>query len=199
MTLLRRWLAAVAVVALATAPASAQFFTVTNLADSGAGSLRQAIIDANSYSASSAATAINFQTGLSGTITLSSGMLPVITQTRGLTITGAGSTITIDGNSSSATTGDRVFFFGVNADDNTGLTATTNTAFGISNLTIANGNARGGAGGPGVIFRAGGAAAAAGLASAGRSSSTPVPSASTGFPSRTTGPPAEPAGSYPQA
>ena len=41
---------------------------VTNTADSGAGSLRQAIADAN---ANAGTDAINFQAGLTGTITLS--------------------------------------------------------------------------------------------------------------------------------
>src|SRR5579871_2894 len=64
------------------ADAPAQNFAVTNLNDSGAGSLRQAILDADDYSAMSAASGITIQAGLSGTITLASD-LPIITQSRG--------------------------------------------------------------------------------------------------------------------
>ena len=55
------------VVGAGTADAAA--FNVTNLNDSGAGSLRQAIADANS---AGGADVITFQAGLSGTITLTS-------------------------------------------------------------------------------------------------------------------------------
>jgi hypothetical protein len=70
-------------------------FTVTNTNDSGAGSLRQAILDAN---ASPGADTIHFRLndGNSGTVTLFS-TLPVITDPSGLTIDGAGH-ITISGN-----------------------------------------------------------------------------------------------------
>src|SRR5918997_1325310 len=50
----------------------AAIYTVTNLNDSGAGSLRQAIIDANNIAGDDV---IIFQSGLSGTITLTSGQL----------------------------------------------------------------------------------------------------------------------------
>src|SRR5262245_28102836 len=49
-------------------------FTVTNLNDSGAGSLRQAVLDAN---AAAGADTIDFQTGLTGTITLTSGEIAI--------------------------------------------------------------------------------------------------------------------------
>ena len=49
--------------------ADAATFTVTNTNDSGAGSLRDAIDDAN---ATSVPDTITFQTGLTGTITLTS-------------------------------------------------------------------------------------------------------------------------------
>src|SRR5262249_37351883 len=58
-------------------------FTVANLNDSGAGSLRQAIMDAN---AAAGADMIEFQ-GVSGTITLTSGQLKI---SDGLTINGPG-------------------------------------------------------------------------------------------------------------
>src|SRR5258708_1818083 len=51
-------------------------FTVLNVADSGAGSLRQAILDAN---ANAGADTINFAGQLHGTIGLTSGQLPAIT------------------------------------------------------------------------------------------------------------------------
>jgi len=51
-----------------------QTFVVTNLNDAGPGSLRQAVLDAN---AAAGAGAVQFATGLSGTITLSSGVISV--------------------------------------------------------------------------------------------------------------------------
>lgn len=67
-------------------------FTVTNLNDSGAGSLRQAITDAN---AGAGADSIVFQAGVTGTITPTS-ELPAITES--LTITGPGRTdLTLSG------------------------------------------------------------------------------------------------------
>src|SRR5262249_41669061 len=50
-------------------------FTVGNLADSGPGSLRQAVLDANG---NPGADVINFADGLSGTIVLSGGQLAVM-------------------------------------------------------------------------------------------------------------------------
>jgi probable HAF family extracellular repeat protein len=67
--------------------------TVTNLDDAGNGSLRQAIID------TPAGGIVDFQSGLSGTITLTSGELGI---GRDLTITGPGAdVITISGNHAS--------------------------------------------------------------------------------------------------
>lgn len=78
--------------ALAPQPVAAAFFAVTNLADSGPGSLRQAMLDAQ---ASPADDTITFN--VSGVITLSSG-LPLITGAGGdLTIDGTGRSVTIDG------------------------------------------------------------------------------------------------------
>jgi hypothetical protein len=75
-----------------TFPAHAADFVVTHTGDSGEGSLRQAIIDANM---AAGVDTISFQAGLTGTITLLSN-LPEITE--GLTITGPGiSALTIDG------------------------------------------------------------------------------------------------------
>src|SRR5712692_7186674 len=71
-------------------------FLVTNLNDNGAGSLRQAILDANSLPG---ADAIDFAGGLSGTITLTSGQLNI---TDDLTIEGPGAgTLAVSGNDAS--------------------------------------------------------------------------------------------------
>ena len=72
--------------------ARAATFTVSNLSDSGAGSLRQAILDAN---ATTGADTITF--GVDGTITLASS-LPAINDD--LTIDGNGQNVTISGNNS---------------------------------------------------------------------------------------------------
>jgi hypothetical protein len=67
--------------------------TVTNLHDAGAGSLRQAIADTPSGGT------VDFQPGLSGTITLTSGELPI---GKNLTIAGPGANvITVSGNHAS--------------------------------------------------------------------------------------------------
>jgi predicted outer membrane repeat protein len=96
-------------------------YTVTNLSDSGPGSLRQAIADAN-YNAGMDAITI----GITGTITLTSGELSIEDD---LNIIGSGATsLTINGNNAS-----RVF--------QNRATVT------ISGLTISNGNVAGGIGG----------------------------------------------------
>jgi len=59
-------------------------FTVTNLNDSGAGSLRAAITSANG---AAGADTVNFQAGLTGTITLTTGEIAI---TDDVTITGPG-------------------------------------------------------------------------------------------------------------
>src|SRR5260370_145934 len=95
-------------------------FTVLNLADSGAGSLRQAVLDAN---AQPGADVIRFAHGLHGTITLTSGQLSI---TDDLTIDGPGENrLTVSGNDAS-----RVF-------DITAKDATVT----IAGLTIAHGRA----------------------------------------------------------
>src|SRR5262245_49177858 len=68
-------------------------FTVLNLADGGAGSLRQAVLSAN---ANPGADGIDFAPGLSGTITLTGGQLSI---TDDLRIDGPGAAqIAVSGN-----------------------------------------------------------------------------------------------------
>ena len=67
--------------------ATAATFTVTNLADSGPGSLRQAVLDAN---ASLGADQVFFTPGLNGTIALTSGEIVIADS---LTVTGPGASM----------------------------------------------------------------------------------------------------------
>lgn len=85
-----------ALLCLAASSLSAATFTVANVNDSGTGSLRDAITQANALAGDDI---INFGPGVTGTITLSS-TLPQITQAGGvLTINGPGrSLLTISGN-----------------------------------------------------------------------------------------------------
>jgi hypothetical protein len=84
-------LAATAGLVATAAPAGAATFTVSNLDDAGAGSLRQAVLDAN---AAGGADEVVFADGLTGTITLES----QIDVTDDLTITGPGAgVITVSG------------------------------------------------------------------------------------------------------
>jgi hypothetical protein len=100
-------------------------FTVSSLADNGAGSLRQAVVDAN---AQAGADTIDFAEGLLGTIILNGGQLSI---TDHLTIDGPGADLlAVSGNGQS-----RVF------NINAGLTVA------IDDLTITDGRAVGGGGG----------------------------------------------------
>ncbi len=100
-------------------------FTVTNLNDSGAGSLRQAVTDANG---AAGADTVNFQAGVTGTITLTTGQIPVYDS---ITVTGPGANLlTISGNNAS-----RIFFL----DD--GTTNLPVMLASISGLRFTAGNA----------------------------------------------------------
>jgi len=105
-------------------PAWAAPYTVINTNDSGTGSLRQAIIDANTTTG--VADTINFGSNLgsAATITLTSAQLPNITDGAGLTIDGGSADITISGANKY-----RVF----EVDSGAKLT--------LSNLTVANAHA----------------------------------------------------------
>ena len=105
------------------ASARAATLTVTTKADSGTGSLRQALTDAG------AGDTIDFDYTVTGKITLTSGQLPTITHD--LTITGPGANVlAVDGNHAS-----RVFVM-------------TAGAVAISGLTIQNGQAPSSEGAP---------------------------------------------------
>lgn len=107
--------------------ADAATFTVTNLNDNGAGSLRQAIVDANN---AAGADAVTFQAGLTGTIALTTGQLYI---SDSVDIQGPGSAVlTVSGNNAS-----RVFYL-YNSDALIDVS--------ISGLTITGGSANIGAG-----------------------------------------------------
>ncbi len=111
-----------AAIAAASPVAGAATFTVTNLNDAGAGSLRDAIGQAN---AASGADTVQFQAGLTGTIALASEIS--ITDTLDLAGPGA-SRIRIDGNLTTR-------LFKVQHAGGSAITAT------FSGLTLANGHA----------------------------------------------------------
>ena len=115
------------VAALAAMPATAATFTVTNLNDTGAGSLRDAIGQANG---TAGADVVTFQAGLTGTITLTTGQLDI---TDSVDIQGPGeAALTVSGNDAS-----RVFYLYSNA---------TTLDISISGLTVSHGLANIGAG-----------------------------------------------------
>jgi len=114
-------LAALSVGAVTTTSADGAAFAVSSLADSGAGTLRQAITDAN---AAPGADTVSF--GLGGTITLAS-TLPPISDAAGLTISGTGQSVVISGNSAVVV-----------------MQVATGALLALNDLTIANGNGGGG-------------------------------------------------------
>jgi hypothetical protein len=104
---------------LGAATAQAATLTVTSSGDSGAGTLRQTILDASV----SGGDTINF--AVSGVITLTSGELPIA---KNLTISGPGANVlTVRRSTAGGTPEFRIFFIGNSADVT------------ISNLTIRNG------------------------------------------------------------
>lgn len=119
--------AALTLGALAGGAAGAATFEVSNLDDAGAGSLRQALLDAN---AAAGADIVTFQAGLTGTITLTTGELAI---TGSVDLQGPGAAaLTVSGNNAS-----RVFY----VDNESELLDVT-----ISGLTVTGGNASIGAG-----------------------------------------------------
>jgi hypothetical protein len=123
-----------AAAAIGASGADAATFNVTNLDDTGAGSLRNAITQAN---ADPAADTITFQSGLSGTIPVNGEM----TISEDLTIQGPGaSTITLDGGGN-----DRI------------IEATSQKDVSISGLTFTHGSVGTGADG-GALYFSGGSA-----------------------------------------
>jgi hypothetical protein len=117
----------------ASSPGWAATFTVVNLADSGQGSLRQAVLDAN---ASPDANTVTFADGLTGTIVLTSGEMSI---TSDLTITGPGADLlAVDGNQQS-----RIFSISAGA------------TVAISGLTLTNGLATGAPARGGAILNSG--------------------------------------------
>jgi hypothetical protein len=109
--------------ALGLAPAApAATFTVTNLNDAGAGSLRQAIEDAN---AAAGADVVTFQAGLTGTIPLTTGQLEI---TDSVDVQGPGAAVlAVSGTNSS-----RVFYL---------YNSSATIDVSISGLTITGGSA----------------------------------------------------------
>ena len=122
--------------------------TVVNANDSGAGSLRQAILDAASGDT------IDFSlSGCPCTITLTSGELTI---DKDLAISGPGaSVLTISGNDAS-----RVFFINPGAPGATEGPPSNSPTVNFANLTMANGKAKGGDGGNDVAAGGGGGGAA---------------------------------------
>jgi hypothetical protein len=117
------------------ATATPTIFTVNTLDDSGAGSMRQAIIDAN---ANAGDDFIFFQSGLSGAITLTSGQLAI---TDSVVLDGPGANVlAISGNNAS-----RIFKI------NPGTIGTV----AINGLTLKEGNDVSGEGGGAVIIDSG--------------------------------------------
>ncbi len=114
-----------------TPAAEAATFTVTNLDDSGGGSLREAVEDAN---AAAGADSIVFESGLSGTITLAGTEILIGDE---VSIEGPGADqLTVDGDGAS-----RIFYIDPSVDGPAGGEVS------ISGLTLADGDSGSGPGG----------------------------------------------------
>lgn len=126
----------IGITADATVTITENSFLVTTTADSGTGSLRQAVLNANSIAGTDT---ITFDPSVTGSITLTSGSMEI---SSALTIQGPGANVlAVNGGGT-----DRIFFVIGNSDKT------------ISGLTITNGHAVGSDnnGGGGAIFNAGG-------------------------------------------
>jgi hypothetical protein len=132
-------------------------FTVTNLDDAGAGSLRQAVLDAN---AAPGADIIDFQPGLTGTVTLTTGEIGIVDP---VDVQGPGATdLTVSGNNSSlifyidATTAD-VTISGLTLSEGAGSLGGAIYLYGntgsltLENVTI-SGNASSAGGGLAAVY-----------------------------------------------
>ena len=115
--------------------ATAATFTVTSLADSGPGSLRQAVLDAN---AAAGADQVAFAPGLTGTVTLTSGEILI---TDSLAVNGPGAAVlTVSGNDQS-----RIFHV-----ENSAVAAPIDVT--LSGLTLTQGFSAGGLVAGGAVF-----------------------------------------------
>src|SRR3954471_11295944 len=129
----------------ATGSAQAATITVTNLNDTGAGSLRQAILDANRNGAGS--DDIVFASGLSGTINVGSTAGAGLYALTAMNIQGPGADkITLHGDSTNVDyvvyTGTDASFYGASAGDPvtlSGLTITGGNAIGNVNASYTHG------------------------------------------------------------
>ena len=139
----KRWMVPAATIAALVAagapPAWAADYFVTNATDSGAGSLRQAILDLNTAGAGTHS--IAFSSSL-GTISIANDLPPILGTGQNITITGNGNTV--DGGTQHA-----LLFIGGGVVE-------------VSDLNLSNGHAQGGKGGGSQFGGTGGGGLGAG-------------------------------------
>jgi hypothetical protein len=112
-------------------------YTVTNLNDMGAGSLRDAIIRGDGQNANDPSVTITFQQGLTGTITLQSALQDLV---KNFTISGPGSGSLTVARSATAPTKFRIFTLN-----------SPSTTSSIQGLTLSGGDS----GGAGLVLQRG--------------------------------------------